>query len=663
MGQLLSLVPSNGIYDMMPRSHKDVAMIPSITILKIPIEVLTLIFSFMSVQNVTYVCAMVCKQWKAAALIAMDMRYSKHEAYFLRNVRHSWSVRSADQMKQIDKHFSTDPVNPMITKNTSGIMYEWIFAQCQRNPGTIVLYQLVNPNHSTKWDIINGFISMLPSTDNIGKELRTPSHLILASRLNAICRNRRVIIAIDGINNIEAPEWNWLRKLKSCNIKVIISTKRLHIAGLQIDVTPSISISMLKVFSYVYLCRDLNEKKLYDIIASDSEWNNMYDVIKSLNYNGKLVLSDELRLLTQEYLQVESNMYDVRTRLMQTLNIRDKLTYYFDSKLDDLIRATICDLTVWDDIMKSHQQRIVDYWFNSNLSVHDISKMYSDALDRFNCKNTIMERNIGGFMITCGYCTDAHKFLFRALDKDVPQSRSHAKTMNNIGIMYSRMNDYFKAFEWHTSAANIYENLIKNAPIDTQLYMDYIHTICELAMCHLHLNNSRNAILACNRALELFKLTSLPLTESYVIHSRIHSLLGDIYVSSLEYDKSEYEYIKSLAMYNKSECKYDTRYDTRYNPNIILSNIRSIYYSQGRYDDSIILHQKALVGFEKASLNAYISATMENIGLCYARKKSHIMALDYLNESYKINMKLHHMTSMSRVILWMDIYGYPVPTN
>ena len=253
-----------------------------------------------------------------------------------------------------------------------------------------------------------------------------------------------------------------------------------------------------------------------------------------------------------------------------------------------------------------------------------IISLYIDAIhisDSLNFKSKKAEsyQRLGNYYRNKADYQNALENLFLALSNVNENNWLMSSILNNIGVVYRRLDDYNTALDFHLKALKIAESISDKKNISVSWN--------SIGNINTFLANYPEALFNFRRALELETSTQNKLGEAINCNNigEVHAMIGNI-------DSATYYFERSLNL--NVELKNDKGIAINYN------SLGAIFKNLGNYKESLKYFQKALELDRLSNDRIYVLRTLNNIGEVYLETNMANKALNYFFESLKIALEL-----------------------
>jgi tetratricopeptide (TPR) repeat protein len=284
----------------------------------------------------------------------------------------------------------------------------------------------------------------------------------------------------------------------------------------------------------------------------------------------------------------------------------------------------------------SSQNQMIDSLLKENESLRSLETGFSRDTTLINVLNLLSREfiNIGNYTRADSIAREALIFEEKQLEfhkgtkGDIFKS-GKAKSLSNIGIVYSIQGDPAKALEHFYIALDIAKELGDKNAISKSL--GYIGNVFK---------DQGNF----SKSLE-FYFQALKLSEELKNDRNAAILLaniGNVYKAQMDYPKSLEYYFKALKLAEQMKDDRGIAVD--------LSNIGIVYKNQGEYNKALEYYFKALEMAEKLQHKLLIANTVGNIGSVYSVQKEFPKALEYLNKALLLAEKLGDKSGKARLL-------------
>ncbi|MFC2111165.1 tetratricopeptide repeat protein [Bacteroidota bacterium] len=226
------------------------------------------------------------------------------------------------------------------------------------------------------------------------------------------------------------------------------------------------------------------------------------------------------------------------------------------------------------------------------------------------------------FIIYKGFDIDkAHKYVKKALklSKKIKFKRGEAHSLNNIGIVYHRKNEYSKSLEYYNKSLAITEKINDKYRISM--------TFNNMGHLYQDLNNPDKALEYYNKALSIDKKLNV---KSGIASS--YNNIGTIYYMQGNYAKTIKYYIDASKLFKEEGLKLES--------SITLMNIGNIYYVQNNLNKAAEYYQQSLKIKRELNDKKGIANIYNNIGSLYFQKSDYKLCLDYYNKALEIRKQI-----------------------
>ncbi|MCF8297700.1 MAG: tetratricopeptide repeat protein [Saprospiraceae bacterium] len=227
------------------------------------------------------------------------------------------------------------------------------------------------------------------------------------------------------------------------------------------------------------------------------------------------------------------------------------------------------------------------------------------------------------FIIYKGFDLDkAYEYVNKALklSQKINFKKGEANSLNNLGLVYHRKNEYSKSLEYYN----------KSLAIKDKIKDDYGTSITYNNMGYLYqdLNNSEKALEYYNKALEIDKKLNV---KSGIASS--YNNIGTIYYNQGDYTKTIKYYLDANKLFQEEGLKLES--------SITLMNIGNIYYVQNNYKKANEYYNQSLEIKKELNDQQGIANIYNNIGSIHFQQKNFKLCLDYYKKALEIRKQIN----------------------
>ena len=261
----------------------------------------------------------------------------------------------------------------------------------------------------------------------------------------------------------------------------------------------------------------------------------------------------------------------------------------------------------------------------------DLSKIYNNIGIVYSYLNDY-DKSIEYLMKSLNLC----KSNYGEFSVDVAQS------YNNLGIIYKELDDYDTAFFYYQKALDIF------LPLFGESHPETTTTINNIGVLYGILGNYDEALQCQNKVLAAHR----------IIYGEQHPYTASSYNNiGIIYDELE-DYTPALECYEKALAIWKATYGNKH-PNVALclNNIGSVYYALSDYEKAFKYLKSALSIFldTYGEINSYVASMQNNIGVLYYNIKDFESALQYYNTALSTRLILFGENHSDVALLYNNI--------
>ena len=214
-----------------------------------------------------------------------------------------------------------------------------------------------------------------------------------------------------------------------------------------------------------------------------------------------------------------------------------------------------------------------------------------------------------------------------AIRKQIGDPAGVGTTLNNIGLIYSKLGDYPKALEYLQQALAIHQQIGDPAGAGT--------TLSNIGEIYYRLGQYPKALDFYQQALAIRQQIGDPAGVGQSLNNIgfIYNRLG--------------QYLKALEFYQQA-LAISKQIGARAGVGTILNNIGLIYSSQGQYPKALESYQQALGIIQQISDRSIEGITLNNIGLIYDKLEQYPKALDYYEQALAIFKQIGNRSNVGQ---------------
>ncbi|MFC2145752.1 tetratricopeptide repeat protein [Acidobacteriota bacterium] len=353
--------------------------------------------------------------------------------------------------------------------------------------------------------------------------------------------------------------------------------------------------------------------------------------------NAALAQAKELAIRFAEVnLDNTSDLYKIAFNYFRQGDIAKSLEILDDSKIYNAIRKAQIEKQTAEVI----NRYVENYKLKAQLSM--VTLQFDEAESYFLKAIEAEPSNIYNFFDFAYYLSqqNQHHKSLSMYEKALPLARTErqkAEIFNNIGNLYSAINNFNDALYSYKKALEIYRNLSqKNLP-----YILYVAKILNnLALLYAKTNRFDDALCSYKEALEIYNKLSVDNSSEYLPYVAFTlNNLGVLYKNNNRLYEASSAYKKALETFKELTNSHHS-----YLPSVAktLNNLASVYMLENEYNDALATYKKALEIKQKLAAenpNAYlpsVAMTFSNLGVLYENTNQFDDALHSYEEALKI---------------------------
>jgi CHAT domain-containing protein/Flp pilus assembly protein TadD len=253
----------------------------------------------------------------------------------------------------------------------------------------------------------------------------------------------------------------------------------------------------------------------------------------------------------------------------------------------------------------------------------EASRLYQESDDRSAEAKTLNQ--VGVIYSRLGENKNALAYHLQALPLIIDDDQGKATALHNIGAAYSELDEYQKALDYYNQALEMWSIIIdkKGEAAPPVGLKGKAVTLMGLGLVHSILGEHQKALVYLNQALPLYRITDDKPGEASALNN----------IGTVHYELRDDQ--EALSYYNQALPLYKIVGD-KSGEATSLNNIGRIYADAGKKQQALKYYNQAIKLQRVVGDKNGEAATLYNIGLAYSELGDNQKALDYYNQSLSL---------------------------